>query len=284
MKNVFLIVNCNDYKSTMHLIDNIISYKSIEEIIIVDNASRHDELIKLNSIKRKKVKIIYNASNDGYSSAINIGAKYLIKKYSKCNIFISNSDIVIMSENDLIKMLEVLSLNNVGLVGPQILELGSIHRGMRELTPTMDFLLTVPILKNLISDNAYQYEEGHYEKETSNVDVISSCFFLISSEVLEKINYMDESVFLYYEDFILSKKIRNLGLDIVVQNEVKVKHLYSVSVDRIVKNVDKYKMLKKSQFYYHTTYNNANKAERILLKVNAFLGVLVRKIKKIFHK
>ena len=183
-----------------------------------------------------------------------------------------------------IKMLEVLSLNNVGLVGPQILELGSIHRGMRELTPTMDFLLTVPILKNLISDNAYQYEEGHYEKETSNVDVISSCFFLISSEVLEKINYMDESVFLYYEDFILSKKIRNLGLDIVVQNEVKVKHLYSVSVDRIVKNVDKYKMLKKSQFYYHTTYNNANKAERILLKVNAFLGVLVRKIKKIFHK
>lgn len=284
MKNAFLIVNCNDYKSTKHLIDNIVDYKCLDEIVIVDNGSNDLEKDKLSGIKKKNIHVIYNESNDGYSCAINIGAKYLIKKYKKCNIIVSNSDIVIMSEEDIVKMFEVMKKDNVGLVGPQILELGSIHRGMKELSPMLDFWLTVPIIKNLISDNAYLYKDDYYKNSISNVDVISSCFFLISSEVLERINYMDELVFLYYEDFILSKKIRNLGLDIVVLNDVKVKHLYSVSVDNIVKSVDKYKMLKKSQFYYHTTYNNAKRLERIMLRVNAHLGVFVRKVKNLFYK
>ena len=284
MKNAFLIVNCNDYKSTVHLVDNIINYKCLDEIVIVDNGSDEEEKEKLEHLNANNVHIIYNRDNDGYSCAINIGAKYLIDKYKKCNIIVSNSDIVIMSEDDIVKMLKVLKDKNVGLVGPQILELGGIHRGIKELTPMMDFWLTVPVLKNLISDNAYLYRDDHYKDDISLVDVISSCFFLISSEVLEKIDYMDESVFLYYEDFILSKKIRKLGLDIVVLNDIKVKHQYSVSVDGIIKNVDKYKMLKKSQIYYHTTYNNANALERLLLKINAWLGVWVRKIKNIFYK
>ena len=284
MKNTFLIVNCNDYKSTLHLIDNISNYKCLDEIVIVDNGSDEEEKDKLANINAKNVHIIYNDDNDGYSCAINIGAKYLIKKYKKCNIIVSNSDVVIMSEDDIVKMLEALENEKVGLVGPQVLELGGIHRGIKELTPMMDFWLNVPILKNLISDNAYLYKDDHYRDDISFVDVISSCFFLISSEVLERINYMDELVFLYYEDFILSKKIRQLGLNIVVLNDVKVKHLYSVSVDGIIKNVDKYKMLKKSQIYYHTTYNNANALERMLLKTNAWLGVRVRKIKDIFYK
>lgn len=284
MKNTFLIVNCNDYKSTMHLIENIIGYKCLDDIIIVDNGSEVREKEKLANIKEKKVHVIYNEHNYGYSCAINIGTKYLIKKYKKCNIFVSNSDVVIMSENDLIKMIDVLKGKNVGLVGPQVLELGSIHRGMKNVSPMMDFWLTVPFIRNLISDDIYLYKDEYYQEDISKVDVISSCFFLISSQVLERINYMDESVFLYYEDFILSKKIINWGLDIVVLNDVKIKHLYSVSVDAIMKNVDKYKMLKKSQIYYHTTYNSATWIERILLKTNACLGVFVRKVKGLFYK
>ncbi|MDE6142128.1 MAG: glycosyltransferase family 2 protein, partial [Bacilli bacterium] len=282
MKNAFLIVNCNDYKSTKHLVDNVIDYKSLDEIVIVDNGSEDLEKKKLASINKKKVHVIYNDNNDGYSSAINIGAKYLIKKYKKCNLIVSNSDVVIMSEDDLIKMLEVLHNDDVGLVGPQVLELGSIHRGMKDLSPMMDFWLTVPVIRNLISDNVYLYRDECYKGDETIVDVISSCFFLISSDVLEKINFMDEAVFLYYEDFILSKKIRNLGLNIVVLNDIKIKHLYSISVDGIIKNVDKYKLLKKSQFYYHTTYNNAKRLERTLLRINAHLGVFVRKLKNFF--
>lgn len=284
MKNTFLIVNCNDYKSTLHLVNNIKDYKSLDEIVVVDNNSTEVEKAKLESLENKKVHIIYNDSNDGYSYAINVGTKYLIDKYKKCNIFVSNSDVVIMSEEDLIKMTKYLKKKDIGLIGPQVLELGEIHRGVKFLSPFLDFLLTVPIIRTLISDSVYLYKDSHYESEVSYVDVISSCFFLISSDIMQKINYMDEFVFLYYEDFILGKKINNLGMRVAIVNDVKVKHQYSISVDKIIKDIDKYKLLKRSQFYYHSTYNNANCFLRLLLKINAFLGILVRKIKYFFAR
>lgn len=284
MKNAFLIVNCNDYKSTLHLVNNIKGFKCLDEIIVVDNNSTEKEKENLASLEKDNVHIIYNSSNDGYSSAINIGSRYLVDKYKECNIFVSNSDVIIMSEEDLIKMIKYIEDCDIGLVGPQVLEQGEIHRGVKALSPLVDFLLTVPLVRTLVSDNAYLYSDSHYETDISYVDVISSCFFLISSDTMQKINYMDELVFLYYEDFILGKKIQNMGLKVAVVNDVKIKHQFSVSVDKIIKDTDKYKLLKKSQFYYHTTYNNANIASRLLLKTNAFLGIVVRKIKDIFAR
>lgn len=282
MKNAFLIVNCNDYKSTIHLLDNIKDYKCLEEIVVVDNASKDEEKDKLKKLGIPKVHVIYNEQNEGYSKAINIGSKYLINKYEKINLIISNSDIVIMSEDDIKRMSDVLNREDVGLVGPQVLELGGVYRGVKEVGPMLDFWLSTPIVKNFISDSNYLYKDSYYQDEVSYVDVISSCFFMISSEVMQRINYMDENIFLYYEDYILGKKVRNLGLKVAILNDVKIKHLYSVSVDKIIKNIDKYKLLKQSQFYYHTTYNKINKLERMLLKVNTCLGIWVRKIKDMF--
>lgn len=284
MKNCFLIVNYNDYKSTKHLVDNIIDYEIIDEIVIVDNGSRDKEIELIKTITNKKIHLIFNEENNGYSNAINIGSKYLIDKYEKCNLIISNSDIVIMSEEDLVQMIEYLNYESIGVVGPQILERGSISRGWKNPSPVLDFFENIPGLNYFISDNKKYYNDEYYEGETSIVDVLSTCFFLISSDTLQKINYMDENVFLYYEDNILSKKVRDLELLVVICNKVKIKHLYSISVDKNVKKVDKMKMLYSSQIYYHSTYNNANEFERFLLKVSSkcrlFFNNIIDKFKK----
>ena len=51
MKNCLIIINCNDYKSTKHLVDNVIDYKIIDKILIVDNNSREEERNLIKSIK-----------------------------------------------------------------------------------------------------------------------------------------------------------------------------------------------------------------------------------------
>lgn len=266
VKNCFLIVNYNDYKSTKHLIDNIKKYDCLEEIVIVDNYSREDEIELLSTISEKNVTIIYNESNLGYSGAINVGAKYLIDKYKKCNIIVSNSDIVIMSEEDLVRMINILNQKEVGLVGPQILEKGNILKGRKDCTINHDIITNIPLIKHFISDNNLLYNETFYQGEISNVDVISTCFFLISSETLTKINYMDDKVFLYYEDFILCNKVLKLGLKVVICNDVKIKHLYSVSVDKNYKSRSKKIMFRDSMLYYHTTYHNINFIQRSVLR------------------
>lgn len=284
MKNCFLIVNCNDYKSTKHLIDNIKNYKCIDEILVVDSASKESEKELLNKINIKKVDILFLEENLGYSHAINEGARYLIKKYKKCNFVISNSDIVIFDENDLLKLFDALNQDTVGLVGPQIMELGSFSRGCKLPSPLKDSFFNVVSRKFTLKDKALLYKDELYDATYTSVDVINTCFFLISSQLLEKINYMDENVFLYYEDYILGKKIKDIGKLLVVVNDVKVKHLYSISVDKIIKEIDKLKLLYKSQFYFHTTYNDTDWFEKICLKCSATISIFLAKVISIVRK
>ena len=42
MKNIFLIVNYNDFDNTYKLYKNIEKYECLDEIVIIDNASKKD--------------------------------------------------------------------------------------------------------------------------------------------------------------------------------------------------------------------------------------------------
>ena len=85
MKTGFVVVNYNDYETTEKIIKNIYNYKIIDKIVIVDNCSTDDSLTKLEELSDKKISIIKSDKNGGYASGLNIGAKYLIKKYKECN-------------------------------------------------------------------------------------------------------------------------------------------------------------------------------------------------------
>ena len=109
MKTGFLIINYNDFESTEKLINNIKDYKIIDEIIIVDNKSTDNSLKQLKKIRLANLRIVSSDKNNGYSSAINLGCKELIKDLGKCNIIISNADIIINKEDDLKQLLEDLN-------------------------------------------------------------------------------------------------------------------------------------------------------------------------------
>jgi len=276
MKNIFIIVNYNDFKSTNHLINNIKDYIYLDEIIVVDNKSNEKERELLSSLESKKTHIIYNDDNLGYSGAINVGAKYVGDCYDDANLIISNSDIVIMSEEDLTKLINELDKKNVGLVCPQILENAKILRGKRDISINHDILSNIPIIRNFIKNNTY-YTNDYYSKSISKVDIVSSCFFLVRLSNLKKINYLDEQIFLYYEDYILSNKIKNIGLDNIIVNDVKIKHLYSISVDKNFNNKDKILIYNNSQLYYHTTYHNINRLQIFLLKLTGKFNLIINK-------
>ena len=112
-----VVVNYNDYKNTISFIDSIKEYKVVKHIVIVDNCSTDDSFSMLQGICDDKISLIKNVSNKGYGSGINLGSKYLMDNYNVDNIIVSNTDIIINSEDDLIKMINYLS-DDVALVGP----------------------------------------------------------------------------------------------------------------------------------------------------------------------
>ena len=284
MKTGLIIVNYNDYKSTKELLDNIKDYKVIDKIVIVDNHSKDEEISLLKKIRNKKVKVLYLDENKGYSSAINEGCKYLINEFGKCNIIISNSDIVINSEKDIKELLKMMLDKEIGIVAPVILENKSLNRGWKLPRPVDEIIMNFPIIGKKYYKRFMLYKEEKYIDDISEVDVVSGCFFLTKSDILKEINFLDENVFLYYEENILSKKLKSINKKIKINNNVIVIHNHSVTIDKNIKKINKYKLQKKSQYYFEKNYNNAKKHELFFLNLTVKITTILLKIKYMLGK
>ena len=119
------------------------------------------------------------------------------------------------------------------------------------------------------------YPDNYYHKKLSKVEVVSGSFFLINSKHLENINYFDDKVFLYYEENILGVKTKKAGKSMVVVNDIDVVHDHSVTIDKSLKAIKKYDILKQSQYYFEKYYNKANWLQLLLLKITTFITRIV---------
>lgn len=269
--NTLLIVNYNDYDSTIKLINNVINYKILDEILVVDNNSTDDSFDKLNKVINNKVNIIKTDINKGYSYAINYGSKYLIDKYKECNIIISNADIIINKESDLKLLINDLKDND--LVGPVINEHGNISRGWKLPSPMVDVGFNIVYFHKYFENKYLYYKDSYYDKDITKVEVVSGCFFLIKSKTLQDIGFLDDNIFLYYEENILSTKLKDKN--IIIDNRVTIIHNHSVTIDKNISRIKKYKALKKSQYYFEKYYNKANILELILLFITNKISLII---------
>lgn len=273
-----VIVNYNDYETTKRLLDNVKDYKVLKEIVVVDNKSTDNSLEELRKLKNKKITIIDSGENKGYSYALNVGCKYLIDKYKSLNIVISNSDIIIESELDIKDLNSYISTKNV-IVGPTIIQGNDLNRGFKIPSPWQDIKQNIVFFGKRVLAKELSYPDNYYHKDISKVDTVSGCFFMISSKHLEDMGYFDENVFLYYEENIMGIKTKKLGKNIIVCNNVDVIHDHSVSIDKSLKRIKKYDILKTSQEYFEKKYNGANKIELFFLKVFRYLTRILLLIK-----
>lgn len=277
-----VIVNYNDYNSTKKLIKNIMDYKVLKHIVIVDNNSTDNSYEKLKEFESNRITIIKNSSNH-YSSGLNIGAKCLIKKVGKCNIIFSNSDIIIKVEEDLKKLSSYIK-GNIVVVGPTIEELGTLNRGWKLPTTNEEILFNIPFISRYFKKKYLNYKEDYYKEEISIVDVVSGCFFIVDSNFLESINYFDENTYLYYEEQILSTKVKENNKQEIVSNNIRIIHNHSVSIDKSIKRIKKHKILKKSQRYFTKKYLHANFIQMFLLYFTDYFYRLVLLIRSIFRR
>lgn len=275
MKTGMVIVHYNDYDSLHHLIENVKNYSVISKIIIVDNNSSDEIKVKLKQLSYKKVKIIENKENFGFAKAINIGSRDLIKELGPCNIIISNADVIIEKEQDIKDLIKELNKRTIGIVAPTIIEGTYLNRGWKNPSPFLDSMLNLVYIHRFFRKKYVFYDEKHYENKTSIVEVVSGCFFIVKSSNLEKINFLDENTFLYYEENILAKKMKVQKLYLLVCNDISIVHNHSVSIDKNINKIKKLKLQKKSQYYFQTTYQHANIIEKFLLKSTAFISRMI---------
>lgn len=280
MKIGFVIVNYNDFNNTKKLIDNIKNYKSITHIVVVDNNSCDESRTELRKIKLKKLTILEQDDNYGYAYALNVGAKYLINLLGECLICLSNTDIFIPGEDVITEMANMID-ENTKCVMPKVKEHGVYSYGWKLTSASIDLKLNVPFLNRIYRNKYIHYDESYFKTREAIVDVIYGCFFMIESNTLKDINYFDDKVFLYYEEYILAHKLKNINKLSKINTSVYVEHLHNATIGSNLSKLKKYKIYKKSQMYYEKNYNHANAFEMLLFKVFYLINLVPYKIKSL---
>ena len=118
-----VILNYNDAKTSIDLLEKIKTYKNITSIIVVDNASTDNSAVLLKKyIKDKdKIEFIENKKNSGYSGGNNYGIKYARYMRNCKYILVANPDVE-FDDRSIIKMRRSLELNkNLACVSPIML-------------------------------------------------------------------------------------------------------------------------------------------------------------------
>jgi len=271
---VMIIINYNDVKTTMRLLENIKDYKSLSKILVVDNHSTDSSYRMLKKLETNKIKVIKTKENKGFAAGLNEGAKYIKTILPECDIIFSNADIIIYSDDNLKELQKVLHKEHIGLVGPVVCEKNTLNRGWNIPLPRQEILANIPVIGTSFQKK-YHYSDDYYKGDISIVEAVSGCFFLLSLEVLEEIGYFDENTFLYYEENILATKLKRKGYQAAICNQVTIIHDHSVSIDKSVSYIHKFKQLKKSQLYFEKEYNHASKMEIFALKFFSKLTLIL---------
>ncbi|MCH5166312.1 MAG: glycosyltransferase family 2 protein [Erysipelotrichales bacterium] len=274
----FVIVNYNDSKNTIKLINSIKDFNCIKRIVVVDNNSSDKQFELLERLEINNLKIIRNKENYGYAKALNVGAKYVNDSLNDPIICMSNSDVLVESE-DVIKTLANMINDDVKCVMPKIKEGDNFAYGWKSTNAFLDLVSNIPLINRAIRDKVINYDESYFNKESVVVDVPYGCFFLIDGTTLKNIGYFDEKTFLYYEEYILAKKLKRINKLTMLNTTVYVSHIHDAVIGNNLSKLNKYKAYKKSQLYYEKEYNNANFIEMLLFKIFYLFNLIPYKLK-----
>lgn len=283
MKTGFLIVNYNDAITTLALIHNIKNYRCIEHILVVDNGSTDDSYEMLRKLQNPHISVIRNEENKGYGAGINYGVNYLEECTDCTSVIVSNADIVIYSEENLEYFINHQP-ECYGVMAPVIKEHKGLNAGWRIPTAVQDSALNIVGIHRMLRPKMLFYKEEYMEaSDVVEVEAVSGCFFMVQIAGLKEVGYFDEQSFLYYEENMIARKMQKAKRSTYIDTTVEVFHNHSMSIDKSMNRLGKYKALKKSQRYFHKFYNHSKKWELLLLyiteKISYVMLMVVYRIK-----
>ncbi len=265
-----VILNYNSYSLVLKLLENLKSISELSKIVIVDNNSTDNSIKELRKVVNNDILLIENKKNNGYASGNNIGIKFLIKNFPEINfISILNPDVFLEDKETFKKLKESLIKDKtLGIISPLMKLNGKIIKKMISWKSPKKFdniFYCLGITKRM-KDKLNPFKEK---------DVIPGSFLFFSKETIQKINYLDEGTFLYYEENILSQKLKSIGKVMKVIPEIHYNHLHSEERQNLKRKLFHNKIYFNSMIYYEKNYNKEYKNINIpIIKILYYFRVL----------
>ncbi len=216
------IVNFNTRELLKDCLLNIESqdFKGDIDVWVVDNNSKDDSV---EMVKRDfpKVKLIENHENLGFSK----GHNHVLKKINSDFAILVNPDTK-FEKNTISEMIDFMEKNpSCAVASCKILGFdGSFHSNGG------DFPINLPLISWLfnlesfgVKKNFHRIDENYYSKERE-VDWVGGTFMVIRKAVLEKVGFLNEDYFMYFEDVDFCYRVKLSNFKIMINPKVTILH------------------------------------------------------------
>lgn len=254
----FITICYNGFKDTCELIESLqnkihsVSY----EIIVVDNASREDEAVKIQALYPSVI-TIRSDENKGFSGGNNLGIKAARGQY----LFLINNDTYIESDGIAYLIERLESHPEIGAASPKI----------RFAFPpqNIQFAGFTPLSPIALRNKGIGFgcpDDGTFDTPHPT-PYLHGAAMIIKREVIGKAGMMPEIFFLYYEKIDWSTSMARAGYELWYEPRCTVFHKESQSTGQ----------LSKLRTYY-LTRNRLLYARRNLKGANRFLSILYQSI------
>lgn len=195
-----VVLNYNGYEDTVLCVDSLLkcSYKNLS-IVLVDNNSTDNSKILLKE-KYNNLPMLELNINGGYSYGMNNGAKYSLENGADIILYVNND--VVVTESFLEPMLELLKNDTkIGMISPKVL-----YREYPEIIycggGKVDYLRCGGVAE-------FQGKPAlYFANEIKELTLAEGCLILIKKEVFNKIGFMNEKYFMYFEDVDYAERVR----------------------------------------------------------------------------
>jgi len=243
----FIIINYNTNDVTTRCVESIHRFVTGEpfEIIVIDNASKPEDL---NQLKRKtegKCTLISCRFNNGFGLGNMLGANIAKGDYL---CFLNND--TFLHDDCVSPLCEYLRQNpNVGCITPQQLD----AKGM----PVPSFNHRLGLL-HLLFPNGW-FEKLNPEKYPPRYDFsrkqpflareINGSFMLFPTETFWKIGGFDTNIFLYVEEYDIGMRLAKIGKTCAVHPKYAYNHHHAASTGKVKRATNEERKISKIYVY-----------------------------------
>lgn len=276
MNSCIIILNYNDGKRAANLALTLSAYKTPTHIILVDNCSADDsfQLMSRLTEDRDNIHVIQTDENGGYAKGNNFGIRYALAHFSPDYVFVANPDIMV-SESAMNALLAAMDTNpQYGAMSCLVNQGYNVWRlpgfiGMVESLFLIWFNLDKRSIKKRLAAS---------EHAIATVGVVEGSFFCLRAEAYSRCDGFDERTFLYVEENILARRLKNAGYLEGVLTRERYDHFHSVSIKKEYKSskARAFHLFYNSMKLYNHAYLHTNPLQNGLFEVCYFLAYLER--------
>lgn len=211
------------------------------------------------------VYIIRNEENSGFAKGNNLGVEFVKHHFVVDYLLFSNNDIRLKSSDVIENLIEKLqTLPDVGIIGPKVVGLDGHCQSPNDYVPFWKEMVGVPWerfipflhLKHINQDKA---GEKYYFR-------VMGSFFLMRYEDFINCGMMDPNTFLFYEEAILSERLKLINKRVYYYPAAEVLHDHGLSINKACDTMGKRDYLFESAVYFFTAYKNTPYINILMVK------------------